>query len=84
MKNSNFSLEVISFESVKKFDIQWATFQTPSGEFTVGPSHSPIVSIISSDSTVRFKPQNGDVDSFVVLNGVLVLSQDGLAKVLMM
>jgi F0F1-type ATP synthase epsilon subunit len=84
VKISNFSLEVISFESVKKFDIQWATFQSPSGEFTVGPGHSPIVSIISSDSSVRFKPKNGDVDNFAVMNGVLVVSQSGLAQILMM
>ncbi len=82
MKNSSFLIEIVSPESVKKFDVEWARVATPSGGFTVGPGHSPIISILLSDSVVELKPINGNPTDLTISNGILIVSENGSARAL--
>ena len=67
MATQQFELEIITPEYTKKYPIEWVQIESPTGSFFVGPGHSPLVSIIKTQSTIAYKPQN-EAESFLTAN----------------
>ena len=63
----HFVLEIITPQHVKSCIVEWVSIESPTGSFFVGPGHSPLVSIIKTQSTIAYKPQN-EAESFLTAN----------------
>ena len=64
MAEQHFELEIFTPQQVKKYTVEWVTIESPTGSFFVGPGHSPLVSIIKTQSTIGYKPTDS-AESFL-------------------
>ena len=54
-EQNSFEFEIIWPQSMEKFNIEWLEIQSPTGDFVVGPYHSPLVSVLKERSKLCFK-----------------------------
>ena len=53
-KNS-FEFEIVRTGSNKIIKVEWIEVQSPTGDFIVGPDHSPLVSILKDRGKLKYK-----------------------------
>jgi F0F1-type ATP synthase epsilon subunit len=53
-----FELEIISPKKSEKIIVEWVKVESPNGDFTVGPDHSPLVSLLKNRGKISYKEEN--------------------------
>ena len=70
-EQNSFEFEIIRPRSIEKLNVEWLEIQSPTGDFVVGPGHSPVVSVLKERSKLIFKKIGAlKPDSFDVYGGV--------------
>jgi len=75
-KNS-FDLEIIRTGSNEIIKVEWVDVQAPTGDFVVGPSHSPLVSILKERGKLKYKDfATKNIEEVDVYGGVFRVQDD--------
>jgi F0F1-type ATP synthase epsilon subunit len=55
---NTFELEIISPDKSEIFIVEWIKIESPTGNFIVGPDHSPLVSLLKNRGKITYKEEN--------------------------
>ena len=70
-------LEIITRIESKKIPVEWIDIQSPTGNFIIGPDHSPLVSLLKERGVLTYKVQalakehQGDEVSIDTYGGII-------------
>lgn len=82
MELKPFHLHIITPSRTEHIEIEWIEVESPTGNFFVGPDHSPLISIIKHHATLAYKPIHAEPVNLKVSQGVFKIS-DNQALVLL-
>ena len=80
---SSITIEVFEASSHRSVQAEWLDVFTPTGELTVGPGHSPVVSLLSPGSVATYKSAQGGMVDIQVPGGFLMVAENGVVKLLL-
>jgi F0F1-type ATP synthase epsilon subunit len=81
-KNS-FELELIRTGSNKIFKVEWVEVQSPTGDFVVGPGHSPLVSTLKDRGKLKYKDfDSKNVTQVDTYGGIFKVQEDKAVAIL--
>lgn len=69
MEQNLFEFEIISIEAAEKVMVEWVEIFSPTGNFTVGPDHSPLVSIVKRKSSVIYQTHDKQIHTIATGDG---------------
>jgi F0F1-type ATP synthase epsilon subunit len=70
-------LEIIRPTKKEVLEIEWVELQSPTGNFVVGPNHSPLVSILKERGKMLYKKvQSEKTESVDIYGGVFKVQND--------
>lgn len=81
--SATFEIEVFEGTGRRSMQAEWLDVRSPTGEFTVGPGHNPLVSLLSPSSVATYKSVNGGMVDIQVPGGLLAIMEDGVVKLLL-
>jgi F0F1-type ATP synthase epsilon subunit len=76
MSDDVFELEIIYQDRNEKYEINWVEIESPTGNFTVGPDHIPLVSLIQERGKVTYKEYGKEITSIDAYSGMFIVSNN--------
>lgn len=70
MKNDAFELEIIHPTKSEKKTVAWVEVESPTGNFVVGPNHSPLISILKPRGKLTYQVFEGTEASMDIYGGI--------------
>ncbi|HBS48556.1 TPA: hypothetical protein DEO28_01485 [Candidatus Dependentiae bacterium] len=84
MSDLLFDLEIVRPSESKKISIFWVDIEGVSGNFVVGPNHSPLISVIKPQSFLIYKTSsNEEVRLEIVGGGIININENGKVVVIL-
>ena len=81
-KNS-FEFELIRTGSNKIVKVEWVEVQSPTGDFVVGPGHSPLVSTLKNRGKLKYKDfATKNVEEIDIYGGVFKVQENKAIAIL--
>ena len=68
--NEVLRLHIISSVSAEVLKVVWIEVQSPTGQFIVGPNHSPLISLVTPQSKLMYKKLDGAMGMFTIPGGI--------------
>ncbi len=63
MRIDAFELEIIKKTGTKKVTVNWIEIDGPTGNFIIGPDHTPLVSLLKYRGFVKYKEHSSDKEA---------------------
>ena len=82
MKNDYFELEIIHPTKSEKKTVAWVEVESPTGNFVVGPNHSPLVSILKPRGKLTYQEFEKTETAVDIYGGVFKVSDNKAVVVL--
>ncbi len=76
METLFFELHIITPTNAQRISVDWIEVESPTGNFFVGPDHSPLISIIKNKSAIMYKKTGADICSLVVSQGIFKVAEN--------
>jgi F0F1-type ATP synthase epsilon subunit len=76
MNNDVFELEIIYRNENEKIEIHWVEIESPTGNFTVGPDHIPLVSLIQERGKITYKKYGDEIVSLDAYKGMFIVANN--------
>jgi len=77
-KEGSFELEIVRPTSSERFEVKHIKVQAKTGNFVVGPDHSPLVAILRHRGDLFFETVDGKQERIDIFGGLFVV-KDGAA-----
>lgn len=71
MNTDVLELEIITRTESKKIPVLWIEVQSPTGNFIIGPDHSPLVSLLKERGKLTYKEHQGEEVSLNTYGGII-------------
>lgn len=71
-----FELEIVKQNESKKISVLWVEVESPTGNFVVGPNHSPLVSLLKYRGILKYQEYNGPEASIDTYGGILKVEEN--------
>jgi F0F1-type ATP synthase epsilon subunit len=76
MNSDAFELEIVEKTKSKKLSVFWIEVQSPTGDFVVGPDHSPLISTLKHKGKLTYKEFNNVEKSIDIYGGIFKVSNN--------
>lgn len=71
-----FELEIIKRSTSQKLSVLWVEIESPTGDFVVGPDHTPLVSLLKDRGKLTYKEIAGNEKTIEVYGGIFKVSDN--------
>ena len=71
-----FELEIVTQTETRKVSIFWIKIESPSGNFVVGPDHTPLVSLLKDKGKITYKEYSGNEESIDTYQGIFKVANN--------
>jgi len=83
MATDIFELEIVNRTESKTIQIFWVEVESPTGNFVIGPDHTPLVSLLKHQGTLTYKDFAGNKEAIDTYKGGLFVVEDNKALVML-
>ena len=75
-------LIIISPEKKDIFEIGWAEFNTPTGNYIIQPGHAPTILGLSRQKPFLYALKNGKQEIIMIYNGIAEITRDTVTVII--